>query len=114
MWSQVPALPFQPANEDVSISSFKQTFKGMLSFVKVDPADGKMNIEFQIEAPPFNWDLSHSGKGPSHDWSFFSCYNTEQAHSLLEVNASQNDKDFILAVNWKKAEEYLAQGKPKK
>jgi nitrous-oxide reductase len=100
-------------NEDVSISSFKQTFKGMLSFVKVDPADGKMNLEFQIEAPPFNWDLSHSGKGPSHDWSFFSCYNTEEAHTLLEVNASQNDKDFILAVNWKKAEEYLAQGKAK-
>jgi nitrous-oxide reductase len=33
---------------------------------------------------------------------------------LLEVNASQKDKDFILAVNWKKAEEYLAQGKGKK
>ncbi len=100
-------------NEDVSISSFKQSFKGMISFVKVDPNDGKMNLEFQIEAPPFNWDLSHSGKGPSHDWSFFSCYNTEEAHSLLEVNASQNDKDFILAVNWKKAEEYLGQGKAK-
>jgi hypothetical protein len=23
------------------------------------------------------------------------------------VNASQNDKDFIVAVNWKKAEEYV-------
>jgi hypothetical protein len=32
----------------------------------------------------------------------------------LEVNASQKDKDFILAVNWKKAEQYLAQGKGKK
>ena len=32
---------------------------------------------------------------------------------LLEVNASQKDKDFIMAVNWKKAEEYLAQGKGK-
>jgi nitrous-oxide reductase len=98
---------------DVSIKDYKQNFKGMISFVKVDPKDGKMDIAFQIEAPPFNWDLSHSGKGPSHDWSFFSCYNTEEAHSLLEVNASQNDKDFILAVNWKKAEEYLAQGKAK-
>jgi REP element-mobilizing transposase RayT len=30
---------------------------------------------------------------------------------LLEVNASQKDKDFIMAVNWKKAEEYLKAGK---
>jgi nitrous-oxide reductase len=30
------------------------------------------------------------------------------AHTLLEVNASQKDKDFIMAVNWKKAEEYIA------
>ena len=102
-----------PTNADVSIKSYKQNFKGMISFIKVDPTDGKMDLSFQIEAPPFNWDLSHSGKGPSHDWSFFSCYNTEEAHTLLEVNASQNDKDFILAVNWKKAEEYLAQGKAK-
>jgi nitrous oxide reductase len=42
------------------------------------------------------------------------CYNTEQANTLLEVNASQKDKDFIMAVNWKKAEEYLAAGKGKK
>jgi nitrous-oxide reductase len=32
----------------------------------------------------------------------------------LEVNASQKDKDFIMAVNWKKAEEYLKEGKGKK
>jgi nitrous-oxide reductase len=29
----------------------------------------------------------------------------------MEANASQNDKDFIAAINWKKAEEYIAQGK---
>jgi nitrous-oxide reductase len=44
----------------------------------------------------------------------FSCYNTEQANTLLEVNASQKDKDFIMAVNWKKAEEYIKAGKGKK
>jgi nitrous-oxide reductase len=57
--------------------------------------------------------LSHAGKGPSHGWFFFSCYNTEQANTLLEVNASQKDKDFIMAVNWKKAEEYIKAGKGK-
>ena len=29
----------------------------------------------------------------------------------MEVNASQRDKDFIMAVNWKKAEEYVKAGK---
>jgi nitrous-oxide reductase len=60
-----------------------------------------------------NFDLSHSGKGPSDGWFFFSCYNTEKAYSLLEVNASQRDKDFIMAVNWKKAEQYAKEGKGK-
>lgn len=97
--------------KDVPISSYKENFKGSISFIKVDPQSGHMNIAFQLRTPGFNFDLSRAGKGPSHGWFFFSCYNTEQAYTLLEVNASQKDKDFIMAVNWKKAEEYLAQGK---
>jgi len=99
--------------KDVPISSYKENFKGSISFIKVDPQTGHMNIAFQLRTPGFNFDLSRAGKGPSHGWFFFSCYNTEQAYTLLEVNASQKDKDFIMAVNWKKAEEYLAQGKGK-
>lgn len=101
-------------NRDVPISSYKENFKGSISFIKVNPETGRMNIEFQLRTPGFNYDLSRAGKGPSHGWFFFSCYNTEQAYTLLEQNASRNDKDFIMAVNWKKAEEYLAQGKGKK
>lgn len=100
-------------NQDVPISSYKENFKGSISFIKVDPESGGMSIAFQLRTPGFNFDLSRGGKGPSHDWFFFSTYNTELAHTLLEVNASQNDKDFIMAVNWKKAEEYAAQGKGK-
>ena len=100
-------------NQDVPISSYKQNFKGSISFIKVDPQSGHMNIAFQLRTPGFNFDLSRAGKGPSRDWFFFSTYNTEQAYTLLEVNASQRDKDFIMAVNWKKAEEYIAQGKGK-
>lgn len=98
-------------NEDVPISSYKENFKGSISFIKVDQQTGHMSIAFQLRTPGFNFDLSRAGKGPSHDWFFFSTYNTEQAYTLLEVNASQRDKDFIMAVNWKKAEEYAAQGK---
>src|SRR5690554_1718596 len=60
--------------------------------------------------PGFNYDLSHPGRGDSHGWFFFTTYNTEEAHSLQEVNASQNDKDFIAAVNWKKIQEYIKNG----
>lgn len=100
-------------NRDVPISSYKENFKGTISFIKVDPQTGRISIAFQLRTPGFNYDLSRAGKGPSHGWFFFSCYNTEQAYTLLEVNASRNDKDFIMAVNWKKAEEYLAAGKGK-
>lgn len=101
-------------NQDVSIATYKDNFKGTLSFVKVDKTSGKLDLAFQVLVPGFDYDLAHAGKGPSHDWMFFSCYNTEQANTMLEANASQNDKDFIAAINWKKCEEYVAQGKGKK
>lgn len=98
------------AQRDVPISTYKENFKGTISFVSID-ANGHMSIAFQLVTPGVNFDLARAGKGPSHGWFFFSCYNTEQAYSLLEVNASQRDKDFIMAVNWKKAEEYIKAGK---
>jgi nitrous-oxide reductase len=101
-------------NRDVGISTYKENFKGTISFISVDKDHGHMDIAFQLEAPPFNFDLARAGKKKSHGWFFFSTYNTEMAHTLLEVNASQKDKDFIMAVNWKKAEEYIKAGKGKK
>ena len=108
------SVPLDNDNGDVPISSYKKNFKGTLSFISVAPKDGEMKLAFQLLLPGMNFDLSHSGKGPSGGWFFFSCYNSEQAHTLLEVNASKRDKDYILAVNWKKAEEYVKQGKGKK
>ena len=107
------SVPGDNSNGDVPINTYKENFKGHLSFIGVDKETGKMSISFQIRCPGVNFDLSHSGKGKSHGWFFFSCYNTEQANTLLEVNASQKDKDFIMAVNWKKAEEYIKAGKGK-
>ena len=96
---------------DMPIDEYKGNFKGALSFISVDPEDGGMDLSFQVMMPGFNYDLSHPGRGESHGWFFFTTYNTEEANTLLEVNASQNDKDFIAAVNWKKAEEYIKDGK---
>jgi nitrous-oxide reductase len=105
----VPVL----TNPDVPISTYKQNFRGTISFISVDKATGQMNIAFQILTPGVNFDLARGGKGKSHGWFFFSCYNSEKANTLLEVNASAKDKDFVLAVNWKKAEEYIKAGKAK-
>jgi nitrous-oxide reductase len=99
--------------KDVAITSYAENFKGALSFIKVDKNTGRMNLEFQVLMPGLNFDLASCGKNQSHGWAFFTSYNSEQKNSLLEVNASQNDKDYVAAVNWKKAEEYLAQGKAK-
>lgn len=94
---------------DMSIDEYKGNFKGTLSFIRADDP-GNMDVSFQIIVPGFNYDLAHSGKGPSDGWMFFTSYNSEEAHTLLEINASQNDKDFIAAVNWKRAEECVANG----
>lgn len=98
-------------NKDVPISTYKENFRGTISFIKVDKDKGDMSIAFQLITPPYDYDLSHAGKGPSYGWFFFSCYNSEEANTLLEVNASQKDKDYIMAVNWKKIEELVAQNK---
>lgn len=107
------SVPSDNDNGDVPINTYKKNFKGYLSFVKIGK-EGQLDLSFQIVAPGVNFDLSHPGKKESHGWFFFSCYNTEQANTLLEVNASKNDKDFIMAVNWKKAEEYIKAGKGKR
>ncbi len=108
------SVPSDEDNGDVAINSYKKNFKGHISFVSVAKETGEMKVAFQLKTPGVNFDLARAGKGKSHGWFFFSCYNTEQASTLLEVNASQKDKDFIMAVNWKKAEEYIKAGKGKK
>jgi nitrous-oxide reductase len=94
---------------DISISEYKEQFKGTISFVRAD-RPGEMEVAFQIMVPGYDYDLSTAGMGPSHGWAFLSTYNVEQANTLKEVNASQRDKDFIAAVNWKRAEECVEAG----
>ena len=96
---------------DVSIKDYAKKFQGTLTYISVGKEDGDMNIDFQILVPGFDYDLAHSGKGPSHGWTFFTTYNTEKAYTMKEINASQNDKDYMAAVNWKKAQEYVKAGK---
>jgi len=106
-------LDDEGSNPDVPISTYKDNFKSTVSLISVAPDTGHMKVAFQILLPGVDMDLARAGKGKSHGWIFFSCYNSELAHTLLEVNASQRDKDFIGAINWKKAEEYAKAGKGK-
>ena len=98
---------------DMPISEMKGEFKGPLSFVSIAD-NGRMNLEFQLNMPGFNYDLAHPGRNKSHGWFFFTSYNTEEANTLMEVNASQNDKDYVAAVNWQKIAEYVKNGGGKK
>ncbi len=95
---------------DVPIDTYRDNFDGLLSFVKVDPESGAMDLDFQIRVPPYHFDLGRAGMGPSSDWVFFTSYNVEEAHTLLEIEASRYDKDFIAAVNWRMVAEAVANG----
>ena len=97
--------------KDVPIKSYKENFKGTISFVKVDKTSGEMSVAFQLLVPGIDYDLGHCGKGPSKDWCFFTSYNSEKAHNMIEINASKNDKDLIAAINWRTAEKCVADGK---
>src|SRR5690606_710856 len=99
-------------NADVPIDTYKQTFRGSLSFIRADQP-GKMEIAFQLMMPGYNYDLGRAGKAASDGWFFFTTYNTEQAYTLQELNASKNDRDYIAAVNWKLAERCVADGRAK-
>jgi nitrous-oxide reductase len=96
--------------QDAAIGEYANKFKGTISMVRAD-VPGQMDIAAQILVPGFDYDLAHAGKGPSDGWVFFTSYNTEQAHTLLEINASKNDKDYIAALNWRQAERCIADHK---
>jgi nitrous-oxide reductase len=94
-----------------SIDEYKTKYKGVVGAVNVDPNSGEMSYGFQIVTPPYDWDLGSTGKGPSADWAFWTCYNSEEGTGQLEKTASQNDRDYVIAVNWKLAEQATSEGK---
>ena len=91
-------------------ASYETEFNGMVSGVRVDPKTGEMSVGWQILTPPFNWDLGSTGKGPSSGWAFWTSYNTEMAHEVLEANSSQRDRDYAAFVNWRAAEAAVRAG----
>ncbi|EKD41545.1 MAG: hypothetical protein ACD_73C00668G0002 [uncultured bacterium] len=107
------SLPIPQKDIAVESAASQGDLKGTVTLVKVDPATGRMSVELQVLVPGFDYDISHCGKGPSHDWCFFTTYNTEQAYKMKEIESSRNDKDYILAFNWVQAKQCAEQGKSK-
>ncbi len=110
------STPF-PAGKYADVTKYATDYKGVLVGIKVDPQSGEMAVGWEIVVPPFDYDLGDAGKGPSADWMFWSCYNSEREFiegAKLEVTASQKDKDYVVMVNWKLAEAAVKAGKGKK
>jgi len=100
-----------PKGRFESLDDYATKYNGLVAGIKVDPQSGKMNLGWEVLMPPFNYDLGDAGKGPSAEWGFWTCYNSERATGKLEVTSTQNDRDYIAMVNWKTAEKAVAEGK---
>jgi nitrous-oxide reductase len=95
------------------IENYASKYNGVVAGVPINPQTGEMTVGWQILMPPFDFDLGDAGKGVSEGWAFWTCYNAERATGKLEVTATQKDRDYVVAVNWKAAEQAVKEGKTK-
>ena len=99
-----------PKGTYVPIDKYATDYKGIIAAVKIDPKDGAMSLGFEILMPPFDFDIGDAGKLVSDGWMFLTSYNAERATGKLETTASQRDRDYIAAVDWRAAEKAVAAG----
>jgi nitrous-oxide reductase len=99
-----------PYGKYAPLEQFKEEYKGVLAAIAIDPKDGNMSVGWEVMLPPWSYDLSDAGKLASDGWMFLTTYNTEEAATLLEVNASQRERDYIVAMNWKLLEKAAQEG----
>lgn len=97
-------------DEFVGLDEYSEKYKGVMSAVTPNFEDQTLETAFQVMLPPWAYDLSDAGKGPSDGWGFLTTYNTEEATTTLEINASQNDRDYIVMFNWKQIEQEVKDG----
>ncbi|MHB1051108.1 MAG: Sec-dependent nitrous-oxide reductase [Bacteroidota bacterium] len=102
-----------PRGRYEKIEDYATKYNGVVAGIAVDKNSGTMSLGWQVLMPPFNYDLGDAGKGPSKDWGFWTCYNSERAIGKLEVTSTQKDRDYVVAVNWKNAEKAITAGKYK-
>ncbi len=106
------SIPF-PSGTYADVTDYATKYHGLAAGIKIDPDSGHLTLGWEILLPPFDYDLGDAGKGPSHGYMFWTCYNSEREFiegGKLEVTASQKDKDYILVVDWRAAENAIANG----
>ncbi|MDR7514713.1 MAG: Sec-dependent nitrous-oxide reductase [Armatimonadota bacterium] len=114
------AGPFPFRYVPLTQENYNRHFRGLATFWKFDRGKGRIDVSksFQIELPPYWQDLADFGKLESYGWAFWNSFNSERAiggtlekKPPVEVGASARDMDYLHIVNWKRAEELVAQGK---
>lgn len=110
--------PFPLWGEDgyAPLEDYAEVYRGVSMFVAIDQQTGKGDLEksFQIELPPYDQDLADSGKLASDGYAFINSYNTEMAwggDTPKESGSIANDYDYLHVINWRKAEQVVADGK---
>lgn len=93
-----------------SLDDYSSEYYGVMSAVKFNEEEVKLEVAYQVALPPWSYDLSDAGKLSSGDWAVITTYNTEEATTNLEINASQADRDYIILFNWKQLEQMVADG----
>lgn len=114
----------EPINGDYAdLTEYQEKYRGASTWLKIDQETGRLNVDesFQIVIPPYSQDLADAGKLVSDGWGFIGSFNTEMATGgnmeggeSMEAGASKNNFDYLHAINWKKAEEFVAAGRAPK
>lgn len=99
-----------PKGTVADIEQYATAYKGVVAGIKIDPQTGELSLGWQIVLPPFDYDIGDAGKLVSDGWMFWTSYNTERATGSLETTASQRDRDYIVAIDWRAAEKAAAAG----
>ncbi len=102
------------------LSKYQEEYRGLTTFWKFDRDKGRIDPErsFAVELPPYWQDLADAGKAASDGWIFQNSFNTELAtggiengNPPFEAGCSQRDMDYLHLLNWKRAEQLIAEGK---
>ncbi len=118
-------MPWPPGTYAGS-DEYAEVYRGASAWLKIDQTTGLVNMDesFQIELPPYTQDLADAGKLVSDGWAFFGSFNTELSTGAdfdeetdlpigepMEAGASKNNFDYLHLINWKAAEQLIADGK---
>jgi nitrous-oxide reductase len=118
--SSMTPTPLWAEDGYADLDEYEEVYRGVSTFVAIDPETGRADMDesFQIELPPYDQDLADAGKLASDGFAFINSYNTEMHYggnteggSPKESGAIQNDYDYMHVIDWRLAEQVIADGK---